>query len=276
MTNPVSLTMGMRTSLFSIGVIDGQTQVANKRLATGKRVNDVLDNATNFFQARGFNLLGNDLNTLVDNISLGIKTIEVASKALEGIERLLGSALGLARQSRSLTVGAPERAQFDTQITTILGQITNLANDANFNGKNLLKAAPLDTLQINFNTETGGALTFLNVAGADTTNGAGGLNIPAAGITDASLDTAITNLTNATNTVRSRAASFASNIAIVQTRQEYNKAKVVSLRSGADVLTLADMNEEGANLAALQTRQQLAVQALSLANQADQGILRLF
>jgi flagellin-like hook-associated protein FlgL len=271
----VSLTVGMRNSLFSINDITTLTNTANKRLATGKRVNDVLDNATNFFQARAFNSLGNDLNTLQDNISLNIKTIEVATKALDGIEKLLGSALGLVRQARALATGAPERATLNTQATTALTQITNLANDAGFNGRNLLKATP-DSLQVNFNTETGGALTFLTVAGVDTTNGATGLNVVIAGVTDANLDTAITDITNAITTVRTRASNLSSSLAIVQTRQDYNRSKVQSLRTGADVLTLADMNEEGANLASLQTRQQLAVQALSLANQADQGILRLF
>jgi flagellin len=275
MSSSVALSFGIRNSLFSLSDIGSQTAVANKRLSTGKRVNDVLDNATNFFQARGFNQLGNDLATLQDNISLNIKTLEVATKALDGIDKLLGSALGLIRQARSLSTGAPERVTLNAQAQTALDQITLLANDATFNGKNLLKATP-DGLQINFNTETGAALTFLNVAGVDTTNGASGLNITLAGVTDANLDAAITSITTAVTTVRTRGSNFASNIAIAQTRQDYNKSKVNSLRTGSDVLTLADINEEGANLAALQTRQQLAVQALSLANQADQGILRLF
>jgi flagellin len=271
----VALTLGIRNSLFALGDISGQTAISNKRLATGKRVNDVLDNATNFFQAKGFTQLGSDLATLQDNISLNIKTLEVATKALDGIEKLLGSALGLVRQARSLAATSPDRAVLNTQATTVLAQVTNLANDATFNGKNLLKATP-DTLQINFNTEVGAALTFLTVAGVDTTNTATGLNVVIGGTTDADLDTAIQDLTNAITTVRTRASNYGTNIAVAQTRIDYNKAKVNSLRTGSDVLTLADINEEGATLAALQTRQQLAVQALSLANQSDQGILRLF
>ena len=273
--NSVALTTGMRNALFSIGDIDAQTNVANKRLATGKRVNDILDNATNFFQARGFTQLGTDLNTLTDNISLNIKTLEVTTKALDGIEKLLSAALGLIRQGRSLAATAPERTTLNTQATTALSQLTLLANDASFNGKNLLKATP-DSLQINFNTEVGAALTFLTVAGVDTTNGAAGLNITIAGTTDVNLDAAITAITSAIDTVRTRGSTFASAIAIAQTRQDYNKGKTQSLKTAADVLTIADINEEGANLAALQTRQQLAVQALSLANRSDQGILRLF
>jgi flagellin len=275
MTYNVALTTGMRNSLMSITDITSQQAVANKRLSTGKRVNDVLDNATSFFMARGLGQLANDLSTLQDNIGLGIKTIEVATKALDGIEKLLSTALGLVRQARSLGTTDPNRATLNSQATAALGQITNLANDASFNGRNLLKATP-DNLQVNFNTESGAALTFLSITGTDTTNGAAGLNVAIAGTTDANLDTAITDIQAAINTTRTRAANLGSSLAIVQTRFEYNRTKVASLKGGADLLTLADINEEGANLSALQTRQQLAVTALSLANQADQGILRLF
>jgi flagellin len=275
MALPASLTAGMRNGLMSLGDITQQINISNKRLSTGKRVNDVIDNAQSFFQARGFNKTASDLSTLQDNIGLGVKTIETAVKALDGIEKMLGTALGLVKQARSLAAASPERATLNTQATSSLGQITNLANDANFNGRNVLKATP-DNLVIEFNTETGPGLTSITINGIDTTNGAAGLNVTIAGTTDAQLDTAITDITNAIATVRTRAAGLASSLSIVQIRQDYNKTKLNNLRAGADILTLADMNEEGANLSTLQTRQQLAVTSLSLANQADQGILRLF
>jgi flagellin len=275
MALPASLTAGVRTSLLSLGDITQQINIANKRLSTGKRVNDVIDNAQAFFQARGFNKTASDLSTLQDNIGLGIKTIETATKALDGIEKFLGTALGLVKQARTLAAASPERVTLNAQATTSLSQITNLANDANFNGRNVLKATP-DNLVIEFNTEIGAGLTSITIAGIDTTNGAAGLNVTIAGVSDAQLDTAITDITNAISTVRTRASSLSASLSIVQVRQDYNRTKLNNLRAGADILTLADINEEGANLSTLQTRQQLAVTSLSLANQADQGILRLF
>ena len=62
----------------------------------------------------------------------------------------------------------------------------------------------------------------------------------------------------------------------MQVRQDFTKAMVNTLNTGSDDLTLADSNEEGANLLALQTRQQLSTTALSLASQADQNVLKLF
>ena len=76
--------------------------------------------------------------------------------------------------------------------------------------------------------------------------------------------------------LRTQSQSFGSNLSTVQIRQDFTKAMINTLQTGADGLTLADSNEEGANLLALQTRQQLSTTALSLAAQASQAVLRLF
>ena len=81
---------------------------------------------------------------------------------------------------------------------------------------------------------------------------------------------------DALGTLRTQAATFGSNMSIVQARQEFTKNTINVLQIGADNLTLADTNEESANMLALQTRQQLSTVALSLASQADQAVLRLF
>ena len=83
------------------------------------------------------------------------------------------------------------------------------------------------------------------------------------------LDTALSNL-------RTQASKFGSQLSTVQTRQDFTKNLINTLQTGADNLVLADTNEEGANLLALQTRQQLSSTALSLSAQADQAVLRLF
>ena len=80
----------------------------------------------------------------------------------------------------------------------------------------------------------------------------------------------------ALTSLRSQAQSFGSNISTVQIRKDFTKAMINTLQTGADNLTLADTNEEAANMLALQTRQQLSQTALSLASQADQAVLRLF
>ena len=90
------------------------------------------------------------------------------------------------------------------------------------------------------------------------------------------IDTAITNTTNAISKLRTFASDFGNNYAIVETRESFTTNLINVLEEGADKLTLADMNEESANMLALQTRQQLAINSLSLASQAAQSVLRLF
>jgi flagellin-like hook-associated protein FlgL len=94
--------------------------------------------------------------------------------------------------------------------------------------------------------------------------------------TTGALDTASDDLTAALTTLRSESQTLSANLSTVQIRQDFTKATINTLQNGSASLTLADSNEEGANLLALQTRQQLSTTALSLSAQADQNVLRLF
>jgi flagellin-like hook-associated protein FlgL len=79
----------------------------------------------------------------------------------------------------------------------------------------------------------------------------------------------------AISTVRSQSSAFGSNLSVVENRQDFSKNMINTLETGAGNLTLADMNQEAANMVALQTRQSLATSSLSMANQADQNVLQL-
>jgi flagellin-like hook-associated protein FlgL len=94
--------------------------------------------------------------------------------------------------------------------------------------------------------------------------------------TDVGISATIGDLNAALDELRDRASTFGTNLTVVQNRQNFTRNFITTLNTGSDMLTLADTNEEGANLLALQTRQQLSSTALSLAAQADQGVLRLF
>ena len=90
------------------------------------------------------------------------------------------------------------------------------------------------------------------------------------------LNASIAQLDSALSTLRSQASSLGSNVALLQTRLDFTNQYVNTLQEGAGKLTLADINQEGANLLALQTRQQLGITSLSFAGQAEQSILGLF
>ena len=173
------------------------------------------------------------------------------------------------RRSRRPT--RPPRASLATQYDAIRGQIDKLASDSGFNGINLLGGNDL-TVTLNESNTSNVTITSVNY------NSAGlGMNATANNwSTAADITAAGTALTGALTKLRSQAQSFGSNLSTVQIRQSFTKAMINTLQTGSDSLTLANSNQEGANLLALQTRQQLATTALSLASQASQSVLRLF
>ena len=92
---------------------------------------------------------------------------------------------------------------------------------------------------------------------------------------DASIDAVLGKLSDALGSLRSQSSAFGSNLSQVQNRQDFTKAMINSLQTGAANLTLADMNQEAANLLGLQTAQSMSQSSLSLASQADQSVLQL-
>ncbi len=182
--------------------------------------------------------------------------------------------MGFATGDRTKPAGEINvvRSNIATQFSELRRQIDQLAKDAGFNGVNLLNA---DTLQAMFNERQTSSLTITGVrfsvdkdlAIRDQQNRFQ---------TDTDINTALADLSKSMSMLRSQSSAFGSNLALVQIRQKFTQEMANTLKTGADNLVLADMNEEGANMLALQTRQQLSTQALSLANQADQSVLRLF
>jgi len=94
--------------------------------------------------------------------------------------------------------------------------------------------------------------------------------------TDANINASLSTLSDALSTLRSQASTFGTNLTVIENRQNFTTRLINTLEEGAGKLTLADSNKEGANLLALQTRQQLSSTSLSFASQADQNVLRLF
>jgi flagellin len=243
------------------------------KLATGKRVNSALDNPINYFTAQGLTNRASDLGNLLDSMSSGISTIQAANNGITSITKLVQSAQALASQAQQ-TTDTTVRSGLAAQFDAILGQIDQLAGDSSFNGINLLHSTTSANLTVTLN-ESGSSAVTINAV--DFTSTGLALNNSVSGwATTADINLASADLTAGLVALRSQAQSFGSNLSTVQIRQDFTKAMINTLQTGSDGLTLADSNEEGANLLALQTRQQLSTTALSLASQASQAVLRLF
>jgi len=269
----IVLTAGVRANLLQLQSTANTITNTQSKLATGKRVNSALDNPINFFTAQGLSNRASDLTNLLHSMSTAISTIQAANNGLTSITKLVQSAQALASQAQQ-TSDSTVRAGLATQYNAIKTQIDQLAGDSGFNGINLLDSTNSTNLTVQLNERNTSSVT---VNAVDTTSSGLAINnstnnwAAAADITAAN-----TELTAALTTLRSQAQAFGSQLSTVQIRQDFTKAMINTLQTGADGLTLADSNEEGANLLALQTRQQLSTTALSLASQASQAVLRLF
>ena len=266
----IVLTAGVRANLLQLQKTSDLITATQTKLATGKRVNSALDNPTNFFTAQGLSNRASDLSNLLDSMSTAFNTIQAANNGITSITKLVQSAQALVSQAQQ-TSDTTTCASLATQFASIQSQIDTLAGDSGFNGINLLKG---NDLKVTLN-ETGTSSVTIAAVTYDS-NGLGINNATNNWSTTADITAAGTNLTGALTKLRSQSQAFGSNLSTVQIRQDFTKATINTLQTGADSLTLADSNEEGANLLALQTRQQLSTTALSLASQASQAVLRLF
>jgi len=282
MAMDIALTAGMRNNLLSLQnttTLQAQTQ---GRLATGKKVNSALDNPTNFFAAQSANNRANDLTSRKDGMSEAVQMVSAANAGITGITALIQSAQGVA-QAALATTSMTDRASLATTYNTLMTQVTQLSSDSGYRGTNLLNAAKQT---VEFAPATNGAT--LQIVGFDATST--GLNITTAGATAGSagwgdataatgttqIQSAASQLEGALTALRTQSSSLSANLAVVTTRQDFTDNMINTLQTGADNLTLADMNKEGANMLMLQTRQSLGTTSLSMASQAAQSVLKLF
>lgn len=165
--------------------------------------------------------------------------------------------------------GGGDIAQAQSDFNKVREQIDALVADSGYRGVNLLNG---DNLVTTFNEDRTNKLT---TEGDDFTSTGLGID-EAAFATRAGIEDSISQVRAALAKVREFGGSISNDLAIIQTREDFTKNTINNLQEGSDKLTIADQNEEGAKLLALQTRQQLGVVSLSLASQSQQAVLRLF
>ena len=225
---------------------------------------------------------GTEFAKIVD-IKVDDKTGKITFTAKAGYNIKATGAGDLAGLGKDPAAGTPtndvtstvavntDRQKYALQFNEILTQIDNLAKDAGYKGINLLQ---MNTLTVIFNEDRS---SQIEVKGVDASSTGLKISNPVdSWQTDEDINKSITEAENAISELRIMASDYGNYYSIVQNRQSFTKNLINVLTEGADNLTLADMNEESANMLALQTRQQLAINSLSLASQAAQGVLQLF
>jgi len=274
MANEVTLTAALRTNLLSLQSTQRLLDTTQNRLATGKKVNSALDDANAFFASQSLTFRANDLTRLLDGIGQGVQTLKAADQGITTITSFLEQMQATAQEAldqANASGGAPtDQVSLEASYDELVAQLDFVAADSGYRGTNLLDSGDLT---VTFNEDASSTLT---VSGVDFTTG-GDLAISAADFSAATAaQAALDEISAALTLVRAQARTFGTNLNIIQTREDFTRNLINTLKEGSDKLVLADNNEEGAKLLSLQTSQQLGITSLSLASQAQQSVLRLF
>jgi flagellin len=304
----VTLSAALRSNLLSNQSTQRLLDATTQRLATGRKVNSALDDVNAFFTSQSLSTRAGDLTRRLDGMGQSIQTLKAADAGLTAMTKVVEQMQTLARQAKEIEIPAPTPPteisgpggglgggqvvnlpgvlvdeqqlvllyRLQETFNTLRGQLDALATDAGYRGVNLLNGGNLST------TFNEGGTSSLTISGQ--VRNSTQLGIPVAEfVNTASEQVGVANasgmlvpLDNALAVLREVGRSLNTNLTVIQTRQEFTENLINALKEGSDKLTLADSNEEGATLVALQTRQQLGTTALSLAAQSQQAVLRLF
>lgn len=278
--NGAAQELGLTTGIGDVTVDNGTEAGADRTVA--KTVDQLVTEINRAYLADDVtpNPLNGAIRASNDNGKLRIENLSTDGLTIDGASAT--SITGGAApdpESRAEIGGNSVRANLARQYNETRTELDRLAEDASFNGINLLRG---DQLKIVFN-EQGTSQIEIQAKGRDgqprpiNTSTLNLLEISADDLDlDTDIDGLLSNLQLALNEVRSQSSDLGSTLSVVQNRENFTKQMINTLETGAANLTLADTNEEAANMLALQTRQQLSQTALSLASQADQAVLRLF
>lgn len=295
MASDISLSTATRSNLLSLQKTTDLIGRTQDRLSTGKKVNSAIDDALSFFTSRNLNDRASDLNSIKSGIQEGIQVLSTTTDALTSVEDTLKQMKAIAASAKSTAAtDTATRDKLSSQFNELRSQVDHLVNDASYNGINLIKGdsndsgVKADTLTVKFSEQTAASpKRELTIAGIKSDasslalgSASAGAGTGAWGVSDAThsknIDSAISQIDSALTTVRASAQTFGVNASMLQIRSDFTDSLVNTLESGAANLVNADLNEESANMLSLQTRQSLGSIALSIAQQSEQSILRLF
>jgi flagellin-like hook-associated protein FlgL len=274
--------------LLALQNINSQLGTTQGHLATGLAVASATDDAVKYFQSQSLTNRANDLSARKSQIDQGVQSLTAATNGISSVISILQQMEGLVNGASTQT--AAQRASAATQFNTLGQQLSTLLNDSSYQGLNLVNSTVSNlTLQFSLSSTSTLKITGQNLLFSKLVTG--GKAVVKGSVAATKLITLkfsavsnkismFTNIYNALNTAvfkaQAAAQTLGTNVNFLQTRMSFTQAYMTTLNQGASDLTVADVNQESTNLVTLQTRQQLALQSLSIATSSEQSVLRLF
>jgi flagellin len=273
--NSVNTNVGAMVALQNLNTTNNELQVTQARINTGKRVGSVKDNGAIWAIAQNQRATSNSLNAVKESLQRGQSTVDVAISAGESISELLILMKEKALAASDTTLDSNSLAALNDDFTSLRDQITKAVDNAVFNGANMIESGGV-TVQALANADGSSHITVqaqdlslggTAMAGLTSTSSIGTASDALAMIT--TLNSAIINVSSALSKLGTGSKSLESHLSFVGKLQD-------TLDAGVGNLVDADLAKESARLQSLQTKQQLGIQALSIANQSSSILLGLF
>jgi flagellin len=276
MTFSVNTNMGAMVALQNLTATQGDLQQTQNEVSTGLAISSAKDNAAVWAIAQNQRATSSSLNSVISSLQRGQSTVDVALSAGNSVSDLLTQMKALALSAADTTLDTTSRAALNAEFTSLRDQITKVTGNAVFNGANMIKSGG-STIQALANSDASSVITVqtqdLSLGGANLTTGLTATSsistTTAASTMISTLNTAIANVSSALGKLGTGDKALASHLTFIQDLQN-------TIDAGVGNLVDADLAKESANLQALQTKQQLGIQALSIANQSSSILLGLF
>jgi flagellin len=274
MSFSVNTNAGALVALQNLSVTQSQLQTTQNRINTGLKISSAKDNAAIYGIAQNQRAVSNSLNSVVSSLQRGQSTVDVALSAGNSVSDLLNQMKEKALAAVDVTLDTTSRAALNNEFISLRNQITTVTSNAVFNGANLIDSG---ATQIQALANESGSQVIsvshqsLALGGANVTVAAAASigTTAAASIQIAALNTSISNVSSALGKLGTGSKALASHQTFITNLQN-------TIDVGVGNLVDADLAKESANLQALQTKQQLGIQALSIANQSSSILLGLF
>ena len=307
--NSVNTNMGAMIALESLNKTNAGLATSQKRISTGYRVADSTDDGAAYAVAQSVRSTVGALTTANQQLGNVQGLLATTQSGLNDISNTMASMRDVLVKLSDSNVAGNQRTQYQAQYRSLLANVKSFIQDANYNGKTLIgniagssgTFARVSTVR----NESGASYGIATYGGAGLYNAiaftfaaasvpgiashgagntvAGASNVaiatqmPAGNATlVAALITVGGTFIKQMNAVGSALNTIGSEVNYVNNQVSYNNDKIDALNTGLGSLVDADLAKESAQLQALQIRQQLGTQALSLANQAPQTLLSLF
>jgi flagellin len=279
----VNTNTGAMAALQSLTSTTKSLATTSSRITTGMNVASTKDDSAKYTTAQSLRSDLGGLQSVTSSLSRAKSVTDVAVAGAEQISDIVNQMKAKAYQAADAGVDQPARDQINKDFTALRDQITTIVNASSFNGTNLLKASggtvsALQSLQDSDGATAGWQADSLSVANQGLDLGGSVITVASGGnvSTAAAAATMVTTLETTQTNLATSLSNLGSASRNIDAQSTFTSKLSDAIESGIGNLVDADLAKESAKLQALQVKQQLGVQALSIANQAPQTITSLF